>query len=122
MKKLMLELTDGKHIVSTPTFYALQLMQENGIDLLGKRVEVTPAIVPKILAALLTDAEPLDDHDNPSVVWNPVAVAKAMRIDAYTDYLDLVTELITDALTSGDEPKAENRPNRKKAAAGETKP
>jgi len=98
MKKLMLTLADGDHIVSTPTFYALQLMSEYGVDLLAGDVAATPSAISSVLAALMTDSEPVDARGIPLVIWEPVQVAKLMTIADMGVYVELMTDLIADAM------------------------
>ena len=87
-------LIDGEHNVRTPSYYGLQLIDEYGGNegaLMGR--------LPKVLAALLTDSEPLDTKGLPRKTWDPVAVAKLIPMDKPLDALwEIVAALIDDAL------------------------
>jgi len=61
LKKLTLELSDGKHIISTPTFAAIALMEDNGIDLAAGVNLASAKTLCGVLAAMLTASEPLVD-------------------------------------------------------------
>jgi len=95
-------LTSGEHTVSTPSFYALQLMSEYGVDFGGA---FAYSDISAILAALLTDSEPLDDNGYPRVLWTPPMAAKQLTPDALEPMLAIVTELLNDAFP--DAPKKE---------------
>lgn len=104
-----IRLLDGEHVLRTPTYYGLQL-----IDDLGGNDGSVMGSLPAVLAALLTDAEELDAAGNPMKMWHPVAVAKLIPMDKPIDdiWAD-VSVLIEDSI-----PKAPKG----KAAKGETDP
>ena len=86
-------LTDGEHVIKTPTYYALQLLDENG----GNSGSIVSRL-PRILAALLTDSEPLDKGE-PKKVWTVAEVSKLIPTKAPADPLwDAIRELMDDAL------------------------
>ena len=101
-------LIDGEHIVRTPSYYGLQLVDEYGGNegaLMGR--------LPKVLAALLTDSEPLDAKGLPKKTWDPVAVAKLIPIDQPFDALwEVVAELIDDALPDTKAASSDRPPRR----------
>lgn len=116
MKKLIVRLTDGDHVVSTPTFYATLLMEESGVDPgLGIDLRMRTHIA-VVLAALLTDSEPLDTHGDPQRVWRPVEVAKLIPADSVSAIQDVLRDLLTDAFAA--EPQAEKR-SRKRPTGGQ---
>lgn len=100
MKSVTVKLADGKHKLNTPTFYALQLMSEHGVDFDDGAIGYSD--ISGILAALLTDSEPVDKKGLPKREWSPVQVAKMIPIDTPVDGLwETVSELIADAVPKG---------------------
>lgn len=114
MKAFTVELKDGPHVLTTPTFYALQLMAENGIDLLAPEgIAITPSLVSGVLAALMTDSEPVGDNGAPARLWSPVEVAKQMKISDTYRYIEIANSLIEDAIAVEGEA---TRPNPKRGS------
>ena len=107
-------LIDGEHIVRTPSYYGLQLIDEYGGNegaLMGR--------LPKVLAALLTDSEPLDAKGLPKRTWDPVAVAKLIPLDVSAESLwETIGELLNDALPDSKAASSDRPPRR----PGEPKP
>lgn len=92
-----IRLSDGEHVLTTPTYYGLQLMDEFG----GNDKSIMRRL-PACLAALLTDSEPVDKKGLPKREWSPVQVAKMIPIDTPVDGLwEIVSELIADAVPKG---------------------
>ena len=99
-------LTDGEHVIKTPTYYGLQLIEENG----GSQGSVVGRL-PAIIAALLTDAEPLDDKGHPRKVHDPVVVAKSIPVDGTADALwEAVGEILNSAMPDAPTTGASDRP------------
>ena len=107
-------LTSGDYVLKTPSYYGLQLIDEYGGNegaLMGR--------LPKVLAALLTDSEPLDAKGLPRKTWDPVAVAKLIPMDKPFDVIwEIVAELIDDALPETKAASSDRPPIR----PGEQKP
>ncbi len=101
-------LTDGEHTLRTPTYYGLQLIDELG----GNKGSMMKRL-PAILAALLTDSEPLDERHRPAREWGIVEVAKLIPLDAPADALwEATAELMTDAMPPAKEEPSGRPPTR----------
>ena len=98
-------LLDGDHVLKTPSYYGLQLIDEYGMESTS-----IMASLPTAIAALLTDSEPLDAKGMPSRTWYPVQVAKLIPTDSKSEDLwEVITALIEDAVPDTDGP-VEERP------------
>jgi len=93
MTELTIRLLDGEHVLRPPTYYGMQLMDEYGQ---GATTEL--AALPASLAALLTDAEPLDSRGEPARVWHPVEVSKLIPMDGRDNMWDVISALVEEAL------------------------
>jgi len=102
-------LLDGEHTLAPPTFYALMLMGDYGVELGAN--EFTAASLPPMLAALMTDSEPLIDGA-PARVWSPVEVAKLMSPASADDIVSAITELISEAFPDAKEDASTERPTK----------
>lgn len=96
MKTLVL--LDGEHVLSPPTFFSLTLMEDFGVDLLSGAV--TAKTIPAVLAAILTDSEPLIDGE-PSKMWTPTMAAKLLRPSDMESVMGVVTDLLAEAFPEG---------------------
>ena len=107
-----LTLRDGsQHELTPPTWYALQHMSDNGLDLFAEEgIDLGVAHVPTILAALLSDSEPLNASGEPSRVWTPTAVMKQLDPGAMFTLLEVVHDLITEALPDDEPSGGASRP------------
>ena len=100
-------LKDGKHKLSTPTFYALQLMTDYGVEL-EKGIQ-RYGDLSAIMAAMLSDAEPLENGE-PVKVWTPVMAAKVIEPRNMEVITDVLNALITDAFPDDAKAEAPARP------------
>lgn len=113
MIKRTITLSDGEHEVCTPTFYALQMMTENGVDFDGG---VGYSDISGMVAALLTDSEPLDAKGYPSKFWTPPMAAKVIDPSSIATVMETVTELLNDAFPAPKGDKKDERPTKAPAS------
>lgn len=101
MKKLTLELRDGVHVVSTPTFAAIALMEDNGIDL-AKGVNLASAkVLCGLMAALFTASEPLE-NGRFSHIWTPEEAGLLIDGESMPRIVEVLTSLFEDAYPETD--------------------
>ena len=86
---MKITLLDGEHDLKPPTFYALVLMDDYGVDF----ESTEPRSVTGMLAAILTDSERMVDGE-PEKVWTPTMVAKVIDPAKLDVVLAAVTELL----------------------------
>lgn len=94
MKKTSIKLKDGTHSLSAPSFYALQLMSDYGVDFDGGGIGYKD--ISALLAAFLTDSEPLVDGE-PATVWTPTMAAKVINPAELDTVLEAVNSLLSSA-------------------------
>ena len=97
-----IKLRDGKHTLKPPTFYALQLASEYGVDF--EQTDFKYSDISAMLAAFLTDSEPLTEDGTPVKVWTPTMAAKVIEPADVSMVLQTITDLLTQAFpeSSGD--------------------
>ena len=110
MMERVVTLTDGPHKLRTPSHYALDLMDGDGVHFIGvtdEKREAMAAMPPMrylavVLAAMLTEAEPVDAAGEPAKHWTYPEVLRLLPLDAEeTGKVDAQTgELLSDALTT----------------------
>jgi hypothetical protein len=96
MKTLVLTLRDGDHILSTPTFATISLMEDNGIDLAAGVNMGSAKVVCGILAAMLTASEPMTDGRF-SRVWTHEEAGLLIDASSMPRIVEVVAALFADA-------------------------
>jgi hypothetical protein len=111
-----IELLDGTHELKPPTFYALQLMSEYNV-IFGTD-DFSPSSISGMLAALLTDSEPLVDGA-PAKVWTPTMAAKVMDPggESLEAVVNVVSTLLTEAFPEPKDEPVEDRPTKARAGS-----
>lgn len=99
-KRVTVTLSDGKHLLTKPSFYALTFLADHGFNVAEGVNPNDPRFVAAALAALLTDSEPVDSLGEPEKVWTPASAAKLLPIESMSDIADAVKSLL---FSGGDE-------------------
>jgi hypothetical protein len=122
---MILTLLDGEHEIGKPSLYVLELMADYGVDVFDEdSVEkfTDPkqmlAIVPAMLAAFLTAAEPLGSDLEPERVWMPQEVKRLIPLDGILEIGQTLVAIVGGSFPDAEEQKgATTRPTNGRARA-----
>jgi len=106
-KTFPVTLLDGVHILKTPTYHGVALIEDSNLSLNADGiVRLTGLNITKILAALLTDSEPLDDRMMPAKVWTEAEAGRLIPADTRGDVQKAVVSLYVAYSTDEDDDSA----------------
>ena len=122
-KTFPVTLLDGVHILKTPTYFGVALMEDSDLSLAPSgAVKLTGLNIAKILAALLTDAEELDARKQPEKEWTAAEAGRLIPTDTRMEVQTAVVALYASYFsTEDDEPAAEESGSTTRPTSGRSR-